>query len=345
MQELNSILSLALSAAPWLLLGLVVAGLIKAWLPESLLQRWMGGQGLASILRAAIIGMPLPLCSCGSIPTALALHRGGAGRGPTTSFLIATPGVGVDSLLLTSVLLGPVMTLARLVGALVTAITTGWLVGRTCEPAAGVQTEAANKSCCSKSGCCDETPAAPPTGTSAKLRQGLVYAFSDLLDDISLWVFAGLLLAGVLVTFLPPETLAGVQGDFWPLLLMALVGIPLYICATAATPLAAGLLLTGISPGMALVFLLAGPVTSLATLGVLRRELGSRALSVYLLSIVSVSVLLGWLLDQLLQFFTWNPVAQATGVQELLPAPLEGIALALLVLMAIKPLRKRLFGF
>ncbi|WP_404473332.1 SO_0444 family Cu/Zn efflux transporter [Vreelandella venusta] len=345
MTLINELLSIALTAAPWLLLGLVIAGLIKAWMPEHLLQRWMGGRGLGSITRGAVIGMPLPLCSCGAIPTALALHRGGAGRGPTTSFLISTPGVGVDSMLITSVLLGPLMALARVLGALVTAIVTGILVGFTGQAALPKSTPAS--SCCASKGCAskevsDETgAAAEATGVIA----GLKYAFSDLLDDISRWMFAGLLLAGVLVTFVPPETLVGFSGGLLALLLMAVIGIPLYICATVATPVAAGLLMAGISPGMALVFLLAGPVTSLATLAILRREFGNQALAVYLVSILLVTVLIGWVFDKGLAMTGWDPVQQASQVQELLPASVEWLALAILVLVAIRPVRKRLLGF
>lgn len=347
MKLVSELLSIALTAAPWLLLGLVIAGLIKAWMPEHLLQRWMGGRGLGSITRAAVIGMPLPLCSCGAIPTALALHRGGAGRGPTTSFLISTPGVGVDSVLLTSVLLGPVMALARVLGALVTAIVTGILVGFTKSP---VVAPAATSGCCASSCAskgCGESHAhsEAPVGTWQRLRSGLRYAFSDLLDDISAWMFAGLLLAGVLVTFVPPQTLVGFSGGLVALMLMAVIGIPLYICAAAATPVAAGLLLAGISPGMALVFLLAGPITSLATLAILRRELGNQALAVYLGSVLLATVLIGWLFDAALSITGWNVVEQASQVQELLPAWLEWLALAVLALVAFRPLRKRLLGF
>ncbi|WP_030069813.1 SO_0444 family Cu/Zn efflux transporter [Halomonas alkaliantarctica] len=342
MKLINELLSIALTAAPWLLLGLVIAGLIKALMPEHLLQRWMGGRGLGSITRAAVIGMPLPLCSCGAIPTALALHRGGAGRGPTTSFLISTPGVGVDSMLITSVLLGPLMALARVLGALVTAIVTGILVGFTGQT--GLPKNTPVSSCCASKGC-DADGANAHASDSTGVIAGLKYAFSDLLDDISRWMFAGLLLAGVLVTFVPPETLVGFSGGLWALLLMAVIGIPLYICATAATPVAAGLLLAGISPGMALVFLLAGPVTSLATLAILRREFGSQALAVYLVSILLVTVLIGWVFDQGLAMTGWDPVQQASQVQELLPVWLEWLALAALVVFAIRPVRKRLFGF
>ncbi|HBK36884.1 MAG TPA: hypothetical protein DDZ35_08610 [Halomonas sp.] len=341
MTLITELLQIALTAAPWLLLGLVIAGLVKAWLPERLLQRWMGGRGLGSIVRAAVIGMPLPLCSCGAIPTAIALHRGGAGRGPTTSFLISTPGVGVDSILLTSVLLGPLMAVLRVGGALVTAIVTGLLVGFT-RDAAKASPTVASGGCCSSSGCHDHhANANEPEG----LRAGLRYAFSDLLDDISAWMFAGLLLAGVLVTLVPPDTLAQFSGGILALILMAVVGIPLYICAAAATPVAAGLLLAGISPGMALVFLLAGPITSLATLAILRRELGNPALAVYLASVLVVTVLVGWLFDAAVALAGWNPVEQASQVQELLPHWLEWLALAVLVLVAIRPVRRRLLGF
>lgn len=350
-----SILSVALSAAPWLLLGLLLAGLIKAYMPESMIQRWIGGRGVGSISRAAIIGVPLPICSCGAIPTALALHRSGAGRGPSTAFLIGTPGVGIDSILLTSILLGPLMAVARVAGAIVTAIITGLLVATTDQTeqtnkAVSIDTNSTESAC--TSGCCGSKTEAnnlvtPTLKTShqTRLKQGLNYAFADLLDDISRWVVAGLLLAGLLITLLPPEFLSGLSGAFWPLVLMAIVGIPLYICATAATPIAAGLLLAGMSPGMALVFLLAGPITSLATLGIFRREFGSRALVMYLIGILGSSVLLGWLLNVLLQTFGINPTIQVNYALTLLPEWLEWLALLVLALLMLQPLRKRLLGF
>lgn len=353
MAWLYSILSVALSAAPWLLLGLLMAGLIKAFIPDALLQRWLGGRGLASIGRAAVIGVPLPLCSCGAIPTALALHRGGAGRGPTTSFLISTPSVGVDSILLTSVLLGPFMAVVRVLGALVTAITTGWLVSLT-EPERHTLpsvTSARNTGCCG--GCSDAAKPAAATGhahshastEASGLVAGLKYAFGDLLDDISRWLVAGLLLAGVLVTLVSPEALRGLSEGVLPLVLMAVLGIPLYICAAAATPIAAGLLVSGISPGMALVFLLAGPVTSLATLGILRREMGAAALAVYVSGILIVTVLLGLLLNQMVFWMEIDLMVQAERMQEIVPLWLEVPALILFLLMTLRPVRHRLFGF
>ena len=208
------VLSVALSAAPWLLLGLLLAGLIKAWMPENLIHKWIGGRGIGSISRAAVIGVPLPICSCGAIPTALTLHRGGAGRGPTTAFLIGTPGVGVDSILLTSVLLGPLMAGVRVLGAIFTAINTGLLVATTGQPKPTPPTEfTPTKTACSDS-CCGDKKDKTTSSPGARLKQGLYYAFADLLDDISRWVVAGLLLAGLLITLLPPDALSGLSGAF-----------------------------------------------------------------------------------------------------------------------------------
>ena len=233
------------------------------------------------------------------------------------------------------------MAVVRVAGALVTAIVTGLLVGFT-RDAAKASPTVASGGCCSSSGCHDHHANANESGG---LKAGLRYAFSDLLDDISAWMFAGLLLAGVLVTLVPPDTLAQFSGGVLALMLMAVVGIPLYICAAAATPVAAGLLLAGISPGMALVFLLAGPITSLATLAILRRELGNTALTVYLVCVLTVTVLVGWLFDAAVALAGWNPVEQASQVQELLPHWLEWLALAVLALVAIRPVRRRVMGF
>ncbi|MBE0488043.1 MAG: SO_0444 family Cu/Zn efflux transporter [Halomonas sp.] len=339
MTLLLAILGVALSAAPWLLLGLGIAGLIKGLISEAALTRWVGGQGLGSVARAAVIGAPLPLCSCGAIPTALALHRGGADRGPTTAFLIGTPGIGIDSLTISYALLGPFMALARGVSAVLTAIVTGLLVGRT--RVAEAAAPASAPSC--GTGCgCGAKPDSAPAALGRRLRAGLGYAFSDILDDISLWLLAGLLVAGALIALVPPQQLAGLGSGLGAMLVMAVIGIPMYLCATAATPIAAGLLLAGVSPGTVLVFLIAAPVTSLATLGVFRREMGNRALVAYLAGILASAVVLGLCVDLLAGWWGLDIPHQVAQVQELLPTWLEALALIALVALAVRPLRRRL---
>ncbi|OOG22978.1 hypothetical protein B1C78_13050 [Thioalkalivibrio denitrificans] len=339
MTLLHETLSIALAAAPWLLLGLLAAGLVKAFIPETMLQRWLGGRGIGAVSRAAVIGAPLPLCSCGAIPTAIALHRGGAGRGPTTAFLIGTPGIGVDSVAISYALLGPFMMAARVLGAVTTAIATGLLVGN----ARDTETRcpgATQDDCCS-GGCDAAAPGHNEPPMRTRLAGGLRYAFSDVLDDISVWLLAGLVVAGLLITFVPPQALAAYGSGLPAMLLMALVGVPMYLCATAATPVAVGLILAGVSPGTALVFLLAGPITSMATLGVLRREMGNGVLVRYLGGIVVCTVTAGMLVDFAIARTGLDVAAQLGAARELLPPWLEAGALVVLVMLAIRPVRRR----
>ena len=343
----NEILSIALTAAPWLLVGFFAAGMIKAFVPEDVLQRLVGGSGLLDIARAAVIGAPLPLCSCGAIPTALALYRGGAGRGPTTAFLIGTPGIGVDSLAITYALLGPFMAVVRASGAVVTAITTGLLVATTdrseSNPPVSLEPTASTTTNCNNTCTCGPVlQSAAKLPFAGRLRNGMGYAFGELLDDIRLWLLIGLVLAGLLLTLVPPQALTAYGSGLGPMLLMAVIGIPLYICATAATPVAAAMLIAGVSPGTVLVFLLAGPITSLATLGILRREMGNHALGFYMTGIVSTSLLLGLLVDGVVSEFGIEVSAQIGAVQELLPLWLEWSALILLILVALRPIRRML---
>ncbi|MFO7953622.1 SO_0444 family Cu/Zn efflux transporter [Thioalkalivibrio sp.] len=337
---LNETLGVALAAAPWLLLGLLAAGAVKALIPEAALQRWLGGAGLAATARAAVVGAPLPLCSCGAIPTALALHRGGAGRGPTTAFLIGTPGVGVDSLAISYALLGPVMAIARALGAIVTAITTGLLVGRThgaTDHSGATDADTCGGCCATDTGCA--TPETPER-LAARLRSGLHYAFHDVLDDIRLWLVIGLLVAGALLALVPPATLAAWGSGLAAMLVMAVIGIPMYLCATAATPIAVGLITAGVSPGTVLVFLLAAPITSLATLGVFRRELGTPALVLYLTGIAATTIALGLALDAGLARTGVDVTTQMGAAGELLPAWLEWSTLIILSVLATPVLRR-----
>ncbi len=348
MNTLLQILAVSLSAAPWLLLGLLIAGMIKAWVNETLLQRWVGGEGLAATARAAVIGAPLPLCSCGAIPTALTLHKGGAGRGPTTAFLIGTPGIGADSLAISYALLGPVMMVARAIGAIATAIATGLLVGlsgRQAPKPVAAATSACGSCCGSSCGTESKNTAkhAPPATRVSQLRDGLHYAFDNLLTDIGPWLLAGLVIAGALMAWLPPQALADHGSGLLPMLLMAVVGIPLYICATAATPIAASMLVAGMSPGTVLVFLLAGLITSAATLGLLRREFGNAGVSLYLVGIVVCAIVAGLLLDAVLAATGINPAAHVETVAELLPEWLEWSALLVLLWFGSRPLRDRVF--
>ncbi|MEJ1435703.1 MAG: SO_0444 family Cu/Zn efflux transporter [Candidatus Sedimenticola sp. (ex Thyasira tokunagai)] len=350
-QFLNNSLALALDSAPWLLFGLLAAGLIRAWLPMDLVGRSLGGSGFGPVVRAALIGAPLPLCSCSTLPAAFSLRRSGASRASTTSFLIATPETGVDSVALSWVLLGPFLAVIRPLAAIVSAITAGLMVGFTeTDESPNGTTETIPVSSCNSAGECGcaktDEGESKPSGWVERTFEGIGYAFTDLLDDLSLWLLVGILVAGLVVTLAPPDLLTEWGSGLAAMLLIMLISVPMYVCATASTPLALAMLYAGVSPGTVLVFLLAGPATNFAGLVLVKRELGKSALFAYLAGICGASLLLGLLLDGAVTLFAFDPLmgmSQSDGAEEEVGL-ISMFSLLLLVVLAIKPLRRRLAG-
>jgi len=293
-------------SAPYILFGFLVAGLLKGLLPEGLVARQLGRSSFGSVVKASLLGIPLPLCSCGVIPAAIGLRQQGASKGASAAFLVSTPESGVDSMAITWALLDPLMTIIRPAAAFLTATVTGVLINVFPDH---IPPPTNTASCSSDCGCSSESEgtdesAAPqtkePARLSQKLRDGLSFAFKDLLKDIGGWLLLGVLLAGI-IAYAVPEDFAHrwLGGEITSLLIMLVVGVPLYICATASTPIAAAMVLKGLSPGAALVFLLAGPATNVATITVIRRFFGGKATAIYLASIAVCSVATGWLVNRL----------------------------------------------
>lgn len=333
------------AAAPFLLLGFLVAGLIKVYLPKDWLSRTLGKDDLPSILRASIVGAPLPLCSCSVLPTAIGLHKSGASKSATVAFLVSTPETGIDSVAVSAALLDPFLTIARPVGAVTSATAAGIATklvvqGETAETssrsdAAGessapVASSAAGSrepegaSCCASEPAPREPVSSPVASADASeecceheaskaqgssLSRAVRFGFGRLFDDIVPTLLVGILLAAMFALLLPAELLgAEWASGFTGLLLAALVGLPVYVCASASTPIAAVLLAKGLSPGAALVFLLVGPATNLASVLVLRKELGTRVVVAYVLTVVGVALALGALTNSL--YAAWAlPVA------------------------------------
>ncbi|GAB6052901.1 SO_0444 family Cu/Zn efflux transporter [Magnetospira thiophila] len=301
---LQQLTNLYLEAAPWLLFGLVIAGAIKAWFPEEGIKRWLGGRGWKPTALAALIGAPLPLCSCGVLPAAIGLRRAGASREATVSFLVSTPETGADSISISYVLLGPFMTVARPLGALFSAMTTGMMMmllpdePKLNPSALPIQAKPVD-SCCSSGSCGSSAPAADTTEPSALARtvEGVRYALTDILQDLAPWLIFGFLAAAAVAAFVPPQALTQWGTGLLGMVIMVVVSIPMYVCATAATPIAAGLLMAGISPGATLVFLLAGPATNLATIGVVHKEMGRAAVVIYLGGIIFSAMIAGFVVD------------------------------------------------
>lgn len=291
--------NILLESAPFVLFGFFAAGLLKALLPGDLVARHLGKNNAASVLKASLFGIPLPLCSCGVIPAAVELRKQGASKGASAAFLVSVPETGVDSIAITYALLDPLMTALRPISAFVTATVTGLLINRLPEePTAPAPSPLVSS--CSDPCCGSAPPAAVRPPLRQRLREGLGYAFGELLADIGAWLMLGILLAGVIAYGVPEDFFARSFAHEWTsLLVMLLVGIPLYICASASTPVAAALVLKGLSPGAALVFLLAGPATNAATITVIYRFWGRATTIIYLASIAVCSLLLGWLTNRL----------------------------------------------
>ena len=272
----------------------------------------------------------------------MSLRKQGANRGATTAFLISTPESGVDSISITYALLDPIMTVARPVVAFVTAFVAGLS-----ENLFSYNKEAREiipDLRCPVDGCCDGVNCDPEQHGRhhtfyEKLRAGFGYAFKDLWNDIAAWFLFGLLLAGIITVLIPDDIFSRYLGSGLPaMLLMLAVGIPLYICATASTPIAAALILKGVSPGAALVFLLAGPATNLASLTVLIGTLGKRATTIYLSSIAVCSVIFGLLVDQIYGYWGLSAQAIVGQASEVVPLWLQWAGALVVVLLSIKPM-------
>ncbi|WNC71391.1 SO_0444 family Cu/Zn efflux transporter [Thalassotalea psychrophila] len=344
-----NLLELTNEASPWLLLGLIIAGLMKSFVPTQILSKHLG-EGKLAIVKAAFIGAPLPLCSCGVIPVATQLKRSGASSPATSAFLVATPETGVDSVSVSYALLGPIMAMYRPFAAILSAIFTGFLVS-TSKAEVMAETDEV-KSCCTSTepqqsneqeattSCCASKTAPKSDSILTKSIQGIKYGFTQLIDDLIIWLFIGLLFATLVRTFLPAEFLLSYGSGLIAMLIMIAISIPMYICATASTPIAAGFILAGLSPGTALVFMMAGPATNISTLGVIKKEMGGSVLIRYLLGISISAISFGYGLDLVLVAFNISITEQMSHSHEMLPNWFALSCTILLVSMAIKPLRR-----
>ncbi len=331
---------LLLDAGIYMLFGMLVGGLLKIFLSPAYIARHLGQGRFLSVFKAALFGVPMPLCSCGVLPAAATLKKQGANNGATVAFLIATPESGVDSIGISYVLLDPIMTVARPLAAFTTAMVAGIAenMRRSPEPTLITATPAcAADNCCDGAGC-------PPADHAhyhtfgEKVRLGLRYAFIELWGDIAAWFFLGLVLAGTITALVPEDIFASyLGGGLATMLLMVAFGIPLYICASASTPIAAALILKGVSPGAALVFMLAGPATNMASLTVMGGLIGKRATALYLATIASASVVWGLLVDAVYAKLGISAKATMGQATELLPFEVQIAGAVAVLLLSIKP--------
>jgi len=325
----------------YILFGLLVGGLLKMFLSPAYVARHLGRGRFLPVFKAALFGIPIPLCSCGVLPAAATLKKQGANNGATAAFLISTPESGVDSISISYALLDPIMTIARPVAAFVSAMVAG-IAENLLHPPKQTPVDVSPVRGSANEACCGEDDS-PPLSWRRKVGAALKYSHDELWGDLAGWFFLGLLAAG-LITVLVPDDLIAVYfgGGLRSMLLMLLVGIPLYICATASTPIAAAMILKGVSPGAALVFLLVGPATNITSISVLFGILGKRATALYLLSISLVSVICGLLLDFIYLQFGLSAKAAIGQAAEVLPVEAKMVAVVILLLLSIKPFGRKI---
>lgn len=284
-------LAVLLEMSPYLLFGFFAAGVLSVFLSAETVEKHLGSRGFGPVVKAAFWGVPMPLCSCSVIPVATSLRRHGASRGATAAFLLSTPQTGVDSILVTYSLLGIVFAVFRPLAAFLTGLVGGGLVS-VLEKNGTVP--AAEEPACDKECCRHGKP-------SSRIARAFRYGFVTLPRDIGQELFVGLLVAGLITALVPGDFFAEAVGPgLLQMLLMMAVGIPVYVCATASVPIAAALMLKGVSPGAALVFLMTGPASNAAALATVRKILGGRSAVIYLLSLAGMALVSGFALDGIL---------------------------------------------
>lgn len=290
-QFFMSLLDILNEMSPYILLGFLLAGVLHVFVRPSAMTRHLSGRGAGPVVKAALFGIPLPLCSCGVLPTAVSLRRNGASKGASTSFLIATPQTGVDSIAATYSLLGPAFAVIRPVAALAGAVFGGMAVSKS-EPDDEVRE-------CAVTDADDDRIASMSFGR--KIAEAVRYGLVDMVASVGKWLIIGLVVAA-LITVLVPDTLF-VSLSRYPILamlVMILVAIPMYVCATGSIPIAMSLMLKGLTPGVAFVLLMAGPAANFASVMILGKTIGRRATAIYVGSVAVTAIAFGLAIDYLM---------------------------------------------
>jgi uncharacterized membrane protein YraQ (UPF0718 family)/copper chaperone CopZ len=355
LQVLESIWTTTALMAPYLLLGFLIAGILHVMIPESWIQKHLGGRGMWPVVKASLVGVPIPICSCGVIPVAAGLKRNGASRGSTVSFLLSTPQTGVDSIAITWGMLGPLFAIYRTIAAFLSGVI-GGLLAETFGGGDEVVKDPAVAACAAHghehgiahghgighvdTGDCCSGPAIPQN-RSGRLISALRYGFITLPRDLAKSLMFGLLLAAIFNVFIPdhalPESIG--SGIIGYIALMAL-GIPLYVCATGSVPMVVPLLAKDIiSPGAALVFLVSGPATNLASIVTLWKVLGRRTSIIYLVTVAGLALLSGFILDSIMPVIDLGAMAHQHIENVNFLHHLSAAALVAMLAVAILPQR------
>lgn len=289
----SSLLAILNAMSPYVLLGFFLAGLLHVFFKPSAMRRHFSGKGFGPVAKAALFGVPLPLCSCGVLPTAVSLKRSGASKGATTSFLIATPQTGVDSIAATWSLLGPAFAVVRPVAALAGAVAGGMAVS-----AADGDADEADQA--GSSFTTDDQPAQKES-FGKKMLRALKYGMVDMVASVGKWLVIGLVVAALITVVVPDDIFVSLaEHPILAMLLMVVVAVPMYVCATGSIPIAMSLMLKGLTPGVGFVLLMAGPAANFASVMVLRKSLGAKATAIYVGAVVATAMAFGIIIDYFL---------------------------------------------
>ena len=330
----TSLLNVVCEMAPYLLLGFLIAGVLHVFVPQKFYANYLSRKNRLSVLWAALLGVPLPLCSCGVIPTAIGLKNEKASKGAIASFLIATPQTGIDSILATFSLMGLGFAIIRPVAALITGVCGGLLVNRLVredEPMFNDQCSMVNE------------------GSGNRLWRVLKYAYYDMIRDIGLRLLIGLVVAALIQVAVPDEFFLSFGSQpLLQMLVILIIAVPMYICSTGSIPVAAALMMKGLSPGAALVMLMAGPAVNLASILVVHKSMGRHFTSIYLMTIIGFAVLFGLLLNATEQLSIVNyqlSISEACCMSaSALPSPFKLVCATVLTLLIVFALMMKLFS-
>lgn len=326
LNSLHEILNVTVAMAPYLLFGFLTAGILSQVISKSMISRHLGGSGWKTTLKAALWGIPLPICSCGVIPLAASLRKQGAGKGATAAFLASTPQTGVDSLMITYALLGWFFSIFRVGAALVSGLICGIAVNAVPTPPSP---EHPDEQTCKQQ--------APPDRTD-RIRQALHYGFISLPKDIAKPMLIGIVISGIISGVVPANFFSPYLGNTWAgMFIMLLAGVPLYVCSVASVPIGLSLIHAGFSPGAVMIFLITGPATNAATLTTLWKIIGKRELAVFLSVLLMTALSAGLLLDLTLPAETLKTFAPHTHESHTI---LDWIATAVFMLIVLNALKK-----
>ncbi len=289
-------LHIFIDMAPFMVLGLLFVGILNTYIKKEWISRFVGKDNFASVVKASVIGIPLPLCSCGVVPTALEMKKNGAGNGAVVSFLTSTPQTGIEVLIATYGLLGPFIAIYRAVAAFITGIISGAVTNIFCRKD---HQEGVGDICCDENCTCREHEHHGQAEPKKSFSNIFSYPFITFLDEISVHLLIGLALAAAINAFVPVDFFVehGFSSGLPAMLLMLVISLPMYLCSTSSIPIALTLIAKGISPGAAFVFLFVGPATNIASLMVMAKSLGKKVTIIYLVVIAVMAIIFGLVLD------------------------------------------------